>query len=122
MLIDIAHSDISPATVRAAAQHELQTGVALPSVIQVIREGQVEHLRGQGSVVRGLSDAAKTYFHRLALAGLPPGVTLEDMVGECRLSPEMRRMFPEMPDADLLLIGYVDGKLVFEFENEEARG
>lgn len=122
MLIDIAHSDINPARVRADAQRELHAGGVLPDVVQVIREGQVEHLRGQGSVVRGLSDAAKTYFHRLAQAGLPAGMSLEDIAGECRLTPEMRRMFPEMPDADLLLIGYVDGRLCFEFENEEARG
>lgn len=122
MLIDIAHSDISPARVRADAQRELHAGTALPAVAQIIREAQVEHLRGQGSAVRGLSDAARTFFHRLALAGLPTGMSLEDMAGECRLTPEMRRMFPEMPEADLLLIGVVDGEVVFEFENEEARG
>ncbi len=121
MLIDIAHSDISPARVRADAQHELHAGAVLPDVVQVIREAQVEHLRGQGSAVRGMSDAAKTFFHRLALAGLPAGMSLEDVAGECRLTPEMRRMFPEMPEADLLLIGTVDGVLEFEFVNDEAR-
>ena len=122
MLFDTAHSDISPPTVRAAAQIELATGGVLPDVIRVMREAQVENLRGQGSVVRGLSDAAKTYFHRLALAGLPPGLSLDDIAGECRLTPEHRHMFPEMPEADLLLIGVVDGEVVFEFENMEARG
>ena len=121
MILDAAHVEIDPARLRADAQRELHSGVVLPAVIQVMREGQAQHLRGQGSAVRGLSDEAKDYFHRLALAFMPTGMTLEDMAGECRLTPEHRRMFPEMPDADLLLIGVVDGKVVFEFENDESR-
>lgn len=122
MLIDIAHSDIDPGRVRADAQRELHSGAVMPESIRVIREAQALHLRGQSSVVRGLSDEAKAHFHRLALASLPAGVSLEDMAGECRITPEMRRMFPEIPDFDLLLIGVVDGEVVFEFENMEARG
>lgn len=120
MLRDIAHTDIDPARVRADARTELLSGQPLPALVEHMRKAQAEHLRGHGSFMRGLSDEAKEFFARAALLGLPAGVTLADVAGECRITPEHRRMFPELPDKDLLLAGVVDGELVFEFENEES--
>lgn len=116
-----AHTDTDPRALRAAAESELASGVALPAVIEHARRGQAEHLRGQGAITRGLSDAARDYFGKLAMLHLPPGCSPEDMAGECVITPDMRRMFPELPEKDLLLVGMVDGRMVFEFANVESR-
>lgn len=116
------HVDIDPKALRANAVQELASGVPLPAAMQHIRRGHVEHLRGQGSVVRGVSDAAIEYFRAVLMAGLPDPSMLDTLAIEIHLTPEHRRMFPELPDMDMLVCGRVNGVFVVEPTNYEARG
>lgn len=121
MIIHPQHADIDPKALRANAVQELASGVPLPAAMEQIRRGHVEHLRGQGSVMRGVSDAAIEYFRAVLMAGLPDPSMLDTLAIEIHLTPEHRRMFPELPDTDMLLAGTVDGRFVVEPANYEAR-
>jgi hypothetical protein len=120
-LIYTREVDVNAKALRDDAIRELSSGIPLPLAMQQIRQGHVDHLRGQGSVVRGLSDEALAYFVRLLEAGLPDPRMLDELAIEVHITPEHRRMFPEIPEKDILLIGRIDGQIEWDFVNVESR-
>lgn len=121
IVFDIAHVECRPDDVRAAAVAELLSGTALPADIRRIREAQATNLRGHASATRGLSDDALRYFVGVVEAGLPDKSMLDYLSIEVAITPEHRRMFPELPEKDMLLIGRVDGEIAWDFVNVESR-
>ena len=114
-------AEIDAAAVRAIAMAALNGHAPMPAVITAIRRAQAIELRDKRTVARGMTDAALTFFWSLTIGYRRPGADIDMLVFDVALTPEHRRMFPELPEVDGVSVWSEKGQVKFEFYDVEWR-